>query len=129
VRHQILEILTRATILDPTSPPSRPNWPKSHPHYFTLFVLLGLESKRDMARETVLGTTTVTHGWKVSLNKDVRAELERDGEPVKVGDRLMYVLREDGEVVIRKPFVSRRTPAAVPDEAMKWVVRDRDRKR
>jgi hypothetical protein len=89
-----------------------------------------------MARETVLGTTTVTHGWKISLNKDVREVLERDGEPVKVGDRLMYVLSPEGEVVIRKPYVKTveggpgRRAAAAPSfatEARRWISRDRDR--
>jgi hypothetical protein len=89
-----------------------------------------------VARETVLGTTTVTNGWKVSLNKDVRKVLERDGEPVKVGDRLMYVLSAEGEIVIRKPYVKTgeggpgRRAAAAPSiaaEAKKWISRDRDR--
>ena len=95
-----------------------------------------------MGREVVLGTTRVTNGWKISLNKDVRKVLERDGEPVKLGDRLMYVLTADGEVTIRKPFVHEsqrgragagRDPAPyespVPEEATRWIGRDAPRGR
>ena len=53
----------------------------------------------DMADEEVLGTTTVTDRWRISLIKAVREAFEEADEEVEVGDRLVYKLR-DGEVVV-----------------------------
>ena len=49
--------------------------------------------------EKILGTTTVTQRWRISLIKAVREEFEADGESVEEGDRLVYKLR-DGQIVI-----------------------------
>jgi len=54
-----------------------------------------------MAREKTIAMTTISAGWKVSLNKDVREILEESGSPLKEGDKLLWV-KKDGEVVIRK---------------------------
>ena len=43
----------------------------------------------------LLGTTKVTEGWKISLIKEVRKELE-GGE---VGDHIAY-RKKDGDIVI-----------------------------
>jgi hypothetical protein len=53
----------------------------------------------DMADEEILGTTTVTDRWRISLIKAVRETFEEAGEDVEVGDRLVYKLR-DGQVVV-----------------------------
>jgi len=52
-----------------------------------------------MADEEILGTTTVTDRWRISLIKAVREVFEEAGEDVEVGDRLVYRLR-DGQVVV-----------------------------
>ena len=52
-----------------------------------------------MADEEILGTTTVTDRWRISLIKAVRETFEEAGEDVEVGDRLVYKLR-DGQVVV-----------------------------
>jgi len=52
-----------------------------------------------MADEEILGTTTVTDRWRISLIKAVREVFEEAGEDVEVGDRLVYKLR-DGQVVV-----------------------------
>jgi len=53
----------------------------------------------DEPDEKILGTTTVTQRWRISLIKAVREEFEEDGTPVEEGDRLVYKLR-DGEIVV-----------------------------
>jgi hypothetical protein len=49
--------------------------------------------------EKILGTTTVTQRWRISLIKAVREEFAEDGLDVEEGDRLVYKLR-DGQIVI-----------------------------
>jgi len=49
--------------------------------------------------EKILGTTTVTQRWRISLIKAVREEFADDGLDVEEGDRLVYKLR-DGEIVV-----------------------------
>lgn len=53
----------------------------------------------DDADEKILGTTTVTQRWRISLIKAVREEFAEDGMDVEEGDRLVYKLR-DGQIVI-----------------------------
>jgi hypothetical protein len=54
---------------------------------------------RDDSEEKILGTTTVTQRWRISLIKAVREEFAEDGLDVEEGDRLVYKLR-DGQIVI-----------------------------
>lgn len=49
--------------------------------------------------EKILGTTTVTQRWRISLIKAVREEFAEDGVDVEEGDRLVYKLR-DGQIVV-----------------------------
>ncbi|WP_135828193.1 AbrB/MazE/SpoVT family DNA-binding domain-containing protein [Halorussus halobius] len=49
--------------------------------------------------EKILGTTTVTQRWRISLIKAVREEFAADGLDVEEGDRLVYKLR-DGQIVV-----------------------------
>jgi hypothetical protein len=49
--------------------------------------------------EKILGTTTVTQRWRISLIKAVREEFAEDGVEVEEGDRLVYKLR-DGQIVV-----------------------------
>ncbi|NEU56118.1 AbrB/MazE/SpoVT family DNA-binding domain-containing protein [Halorussus sp. MSC15.2] len=53
----------------------------------------------DDTEEKILGTTTVTQRWRISLIKAVREEFAEDGLDVEEGDRLVYKLR-DGQIVI-----------------------------
>lgn len=53
----------------------------------------------DEDEEEILGTTTVTRQWRISLLKDVREEFEERGDEVEEGDRLVYRLH-DGKIVI-----------------------------
>ncbi|WP_137285130.1 AbrB/MazE/SpoVT family DNA-binding domain-containing protein [Halorussus salinisoli] len=53
----------------------------------------------DESEEKILGTTTVTQRWRISLIKAVREEFAEDGLDVEEGDRLVYKLR-DGQIVI-----------------------------
>jgi len=53
----------------------------------------------DDTDEKILGTTTVTQRWRISLIKAVREEFAEDGIDVEEGDRLVYKLR-DGEIVV-----------------------------
>ena len=53
----------------------------------------------DDADEKILGTTTVTQRWRISLIKAVREEFADDGIDVEEGDRLVYKLR-DGQIVV-----------------------------
>lgn len=53
----------------------------------------------DETDEEILGTTTVTQRWRISLIKAVREEFaEAEGE-IAEGDRLVYKLK-NGEIVI-----------------------------
>jgi hypothetical protein len=52
-----------------------------------------------MADEEILGTTTVTDRWRISLIKAVREQFEAAGDEVEIGDRLVYKYR-DGQVVV-----------------------------
>ena len=49
--------------------------------------------------EKILGTTTVTQRWRISLIKAVREEFAEDGVDVEEGDRLVYKLK-DGQIVV-----------------------------
>jgi hypothetical protein len=49
--------------------------------------------------EKILGTTTVTQRWRISLIKAVREEFAKDGVNVEEGDRLVYKLR-DGQIIV-----------------------------
>ena len=53
----------------------------------------------DDTEEKILGTTTVTQRWRISLIKAVREEFADDGMDVEEGDRLVYKLR-DGQIVV-----------------------------
>ncbi|MFC7079731.1 hypothetical protein [Halorussus caseinilyticus] len=53
----------------------------------------------DEMEEKILGTTTVTQRWRISLIKAVREELEKDADEIEEGDRLVYKLA-DGKIVI-----------------------------
>ncbi|MFC7079732.1 hypothetical protein [Halorussus caseinilyticus] len=53
----------------------------------------------DESEEKILGTTTVTQRWRISLIKAVREEFAEDGLEVEEGDRLVYKLR-DGQIVV-----------------------------
>ncbi|WP_276301848.1 hypothetical protein [Halorussus lipolyticus] len=53
----------------------------------------------DDSEEKILGTTTVTQRWRISLIKAVREEFADDGLEVEEGDRLVYKLR-DGQIVV-----------------------------
>ena len=53
-------------------------------------------------KEKVIAVTTVSQGWKISINKDVRDILEEKDTKLKIGDKLMYVLNVKGEVVLRR---------------------------
>ena len=53
----------------------------------------------DDSEEKILGTTTVTQRWRISLIKAVREEFAEDGLDVEEGDRLVYKLR-DGQIVV-----------------------------
>ncbi|WP_132059449.1 hypothetical protein [Halorussus amylolyticus] len=53
----------------------------------------------DESEEKILGTTTVTQRWRISLIKAVREEFAENDDPVEEGDRLVYKLR-DGEIVV-----------------------------
>ncbi|WP_423744355.1 hypothetical protein V5735_15610 (plasmid) [Haladaptatus sp. SPP-AMP-3] len=52
-----------------------------------------------MTSEQILGTTTVTQRWRISLIKAVREEFEEAGDEVKEGDRLVFKKR-DGQIVV-----------------------------
>ena len=52
-----------------------------------------------MSEEKILGTTTVTQRWRISLIKAVREEFAEDGLDVEEGDRLVYKLRDDQIVI------------------------------
>ena len=47
----------------------------------------------------ILGTTTVTQRWRISLIKAVREAFEEDADEITEGDRLVYKLI-DGKIVI-----------------------------
>lgn len=53
----------------------------------------------DIVDEEILGTTTVTDRYRISLIKAVREVFEEAGDDVEVGDRLVYKRREDRIVV------------------------------
>ncbi|NHN59531.1 MULTISPECIES: hypothetical protein [Halorussus] len=53
----------------------------------------------DDSDEKILGTTTVTQRWRISLIKAVREEFAEEGVEVEEGDRLVYKLR-DGQIVV-----------------------------
>ena len=53
----------------------------------------------DETDEKILGTTTVTQRWRISLIKAVREEFAEEGLDVEEGDRLVYKLR-DGQIVV-----------------------------
>ena len=47
----------------------------------------------------ILGTTTVTQRWRISLIKAARKELEKTGSEIEEGDRLVYKV-SGGKIVI-----------------------------
>jgi hypothetical protein len=47
----------------------------------------------------ILGTTTVTQRWRISLIKAAREELEQTAPEIEEGDRLVYKV-SDGKIVI-----------------------------
>ena len=53
----------------------------------------------DESEEKILGTTTVTQRWRISLIKAVREEFAEEGEEVEEGDRLVFKKR-DGEIIV-----------------------------
>lgn len=52
-----------------------------------------------MAHEEILGTTTVSSRWRISLIKAVRDEFAEDGVEFDTGDTLVFRKRGD-EIVI-----------------------------
>lgn len=52
-----------------------------------------------MSSEQILGTTTVTQRWRISLIKAVREEFEDAGTEIEEGDRLVFKKR-DGQIVV-----------------------------
>lgn len=52
-----------------------------------------------MAQTEILGTTKLTDRYRISLLKEVRQALERDGHTIEIGDQLVY-RRENGRIVI-----------------------------
>jgi hypothetical protein len=52
-----------------------------------------------MADEEILGTTTVSSRWRISLIKAVRTEFAEDGVEFEEGDKLVFKRRDD-EIVI-----------------------------
>ena len=53
-------------------------------------------------REKIMGITTITHGYRISLLKDVKQHLEStSGTIISEGDKIVYFLNERGELVIR----------------------------
>ncbi len=50
--------------------------------------------------EQILGTTTVTQRWRISLIKAVREEFEEVGEEVEEGDRLVFKKLENGQIIV-----------------------------
>lgn len=56
-----------------------------------------------MPKEKILGVTTITAGYRISILKDVRQVIEKSsGEELKEGDRLVYYVNRSGDIVIRK---------------------------
>ena len=53
----------------------------------------------DDTEAEILGTTTVTQRWRISLIKAVREEFAENGDDVDEGDRLVYK-RKDGDIVV-----------------------------
>lgn len=53
----------------------------------------------DETDDEILGTTTVTQRWRISLIKAVREELAKTGDEIAEGDRLVYKVK-DGKIVI-----------------------------
>lgn len=49
--------------------------------------------------DEILGTTTVSDRWRISLIEDVCEEFTDEGIEIAEGDRLVYK-RRDGEIVI-----------------------------
>ena len=58
-----------------------------------------MSSDESAAGDEILGTTTVSDRWRISLIKDVREAMTADGTDIEEGDILVYRLR-DGEIVI-----------------------------
>ena len=52
-------------------------------------------------RERILGTTKVTDRWRISLIKAVREEFNNEGEPVEIGDRVVFKVK-DGKIIIEQ---------------------------
>ena len=51
-------------------------------------------------QERILGTTKVTDRWRISLIKAVREEMDAGGDPIEIGDRIVFVLRDE-EILIK----------------------------
>lgn len=58
-----------------------------------------MSSDENAGDDEILGTTTVSDRWRISLIKDVRDAMAADGGEVEEGDLLVYRLR-DGKIVI-----------------------------
>lgn len=49
-----------------------------------------------MRRIVIIGTSKITKGWKISLLKDVRTELQ-----VSMGDKVVFI-KKNGKIIIEK---------------------------
>lgn len=58
-----------------------------------------MSSDESAADDEILGTTTVSDRWRISLIKDVREALAANGTDVEEGDRIVYRV-QDGKIVI-----------------------------
>ena len=55
-----------------------------------------------MPEERILGVTTITAGYRISLIRDVRRVLEtKYKREIKEGEKIVYVLLKNGAVLIR----------------------------
>jgi hypothetical protein len=55
-----------------------------------------------MAKEKILGLTTITVGYRIALLKNVRELLEKwSSEKIRPGTRLIYYMNEQGQIFIR----------------------------
>jgi len=56
-----------------------------------------------MSKEKLIGVTKIASGWRIGLLKDIKEILEKDQlGKLKIGDKIVFYLNENGDVVIRR---------------------------